>query len=310
MRRAANISVLALLLAIFAVFLAIKSVFAMTSSNYRIIWDSINSGGLDMATSTNYRLRDTIGEQATGYSTSTNYTISAGYRAGDKHIPSLRFNIGTQENFSRTPYTEFSDSEEYVVVDDVTYFAAGDYVGVVENQGLGQLVAVGKVTSVVGNTVYVDNWEGNPGALSQFPAGGDDYCYRLGGFAASFGALSSTQPKTALTVTDVASDSQNGYTTYVNDDGDLTNGVSSIRNVSDGEVSLNSEEYGWQVFGSKAINTGSDLPFQAVDTAIQQSTLEALDDERSAFVYKIAIEPFTPDGNYSHHVFFTVTANF
>ena len=310
MRRAVNFCAPALLMAIFVVFLAINSVFAMTSTNYKINWDSVNSGGLDLSTSTNYKMRDTIGEQATGYSTSSHYKISAGYRAGDKFYPTLRFNVGTQENFSRTAYTEFSEAGNYVVVTSVTYFAADDYVGVVENHGLGQIVAVGKVTSVVGNTVYVDDWEGDSVSLSQFPAGGDDFVYRLGGFAANFGALSSSEPETALTVTDVASDAENGYTINVYDDGDLSNGVSAIRNVSDGAVSLNSEEYGWRVFGSKAVNTGSDLPFQMANTAIQQSSVEAVDDERSAFVYKIAIEPFTPDGNYTHRVYFTVTANY
>ena len=49
--------------------------FAMTSTNYLINWDSINSGGDDVSSSTNYRLRDTVGEQATGFSTSTLYSL-------------------------------------------------------------------------------------------------------------------------------------------------------------------------------------------------------------------------------------------
>lgn len=53
---------------------------AMSSSNYTIDADSINSGGI-LSSSPSYLLEDTIGEQATGISSSTNYAISAGYQA-------------------------------------------------------------------------------------------------------------------------------------------------------------------------------------------------------------------------------------
>lgn len=68
-------------------------VLAMTSTNYGISWDSINSGGLDVSTSTNYGLKDTIGEAATGNSTSSNYEISAGYRAGEGSNAYISFRI-------------------------------------------------------------------------------------------------------------------------------------------------------------------------------------------------------------------------
>lgn len=53
---------------------------AMSSTNYGINSDSINSGGLDVSTSENYDLKDTVGEVATGESTSETYKIRAGYR--------------------------------------------------------------------------------------------------------------------------------------------------------------------------------------------------------------------------------------
>lgn len=53
---------------------------AMSSSNYKIQNDSINNGGIDLATSTNYRIKDTVGEVATGNSTSTSYNLYSGYR--------------------------------------------------------------------------------------------------------------------------------------------------------------------------------------------------------------------------------------
>lgn len=56
----------------------------MNSANYGIAWDSVNSGGEDTSSSTNFGLRDTYGEQATGDSSSTSFTDTAGYRVGDE----------------------------------------------------------------------------------------------------------------------------------------------------------------------------------------------------------------------------------
>ena len=53
---------------------------ARSSTNYQIIRDTLNAGGVDISTSSSYAVRDTVGEQATGRSTSTNYTVQAGYR--------------------------------------------------------------------------------------------------------------------------------------------------------------------------------------------------------------------------------------
>lgn len=55
--------------------------YVASSTNYLIEADSINIGGTEDGTSTNYKLRDTIGEVGTGISSSANYQISAGYRS-------------------------------------------------------------------------------------------------------------------------------------------------------------------------------------------------------------------------------------
>lgn len=54
--------------------------YVSSSTNYILQNDSINIGGKDSSTSTNYSIQDTIGEIATGISTSTNYQINVGYR--------------------------------------------------------------------------------------------------------------------------------------------------------------------------------------------------------------------------------------
>ena len=53
--------------------------YVMSSPTYRIQSDSVNIGG-ERQTSTDYYLEDTIGEVATGLSTSTSYNIKAGYQ--------------------------------------------------------------------------------------------------------------------------------------------------------------------------------------------------------------------------------------
>lgn len=52
---------------------------AMQSSNYKIQFDSINTGGT-FASSTSYSLEDTVGEVGTGESTSASYSLKAGYQ--------------------------------------------------------------------------------------------------------------------------------------------------------------------------------------------------------------------------------------
>jgi hypothetical protein len=51
----------------------------MQSTNYKLQSDSINFGG-SRSSSSNYTSEDTLGEVATGFSSSTNYALAAGYQ--------------------------------------------------------------------------------------------------------------------------------------------------------------------------------------------------------------------------------------
>lgn len=282
---------------------------AMTSTNYAINFDSINSGGRDDATSTNYALRDTIGEQATGDSTSTNYQIRAGYRTGDAASSALSFSIGTQQNATKVAYSAFSTSTLTVTVASTAGYSTGSLIAVVENEGLSQVIAIGKITAISPTVLTVDAWEGSPNLLSASPSGGDDFVYQAAGENADLGTLASSG-KTSLTATQVSSDAANGVTVYVNDDGDLRSSTSTaIVNVSDGSVTAGSEEYGFHMYGTTATSTGQDYPFATSTRAIQLFGTTALD-QRVALIYKIAIGPATPGGDYSHIVYYTLTANY
>ena len=71
----------AFLVSLFLVFPFVA--YAMTSSNYQINWDSVNSGGTSSGSSLNYQVHDTIGGQAIGVGVSATYESRAGYRGGD-----------------------------------------------------------------------------------------------------------------------------------------------------------------------------------------------------------------------------------
>ncbi len=58
---------------------------ARQSEHYQIIFDSVDSGG-GLGTSTQYTLESSVGEQATGDSTSTLYSVSSGYQQADTSL--------------------------------------------------------------------------------------------------------------------------------------------------------------------------------------------------------------------------------
>lgn len=72
-----KISILSLLILLF---IANFCYAEMKSANYGVSSDSLNSGGNDWSQSTNYGLRDTLGESGVGAGESTNYKMKAGYR--------------------------------------------------------------------------------------------------------------------------------------------------------------------------------------------------------------------------------------
>jgi hypothetical protein len=81
MMRFLNSSLFQALLATIFVFLSVQTGQAevMSSTNFKIQSDSINSGG-GLSNSETYKLEDTAGELATGESTSETYNLKAGYQ--------------------------------------------------------------------------------------------------------------------------------------------------------------------------------------------------------------------------------------
>lgn len=283
---------------------------AMTSSNFELRFDSINSGGTDNSTSSNYKLYDTLGEQATGPSTSTHYGLLAGYRQTDDYQPSLSLIVSAQENNTQVPYTALSTSTKTVTVALATSFSTGTFIGVIENLGLHQKTIIGKIESIIGNVLTVDQWDGQVYQISTNPQGGDDYVYRMEAFNGVFGRLEANVGKTTVSRTEVNTNSATGYTVYMQSDGYLRGSTTThIMDVADGEVSMDSEEYGARVYGTLATSTGMDFAVTDTLREIQTSTTTATND-RVAVVYKINIMPYTPAANYHQKVRYLLTANF
>lgn len=297
-------------IAFFSVFLfAGGIVHAMTSTNYIVNWDSVNSGGADNSTSTNYVLKDTIGGQATGYSSSTNYQLRAGYRTGDMDLATLNFSIHTENSSVKSLYTTFNSLANTVVVASTSGFSVGDMIAAVEQVGLGEKAAIGRIASIVGSTISVDKWDGQTGTMVISPSGATSFVFRLDGSTVSFGNLTGPTTATSLTGTRVTTNAVNGFTVYVQTNGGLTTGVTAITNVSDGIVSSGQEEYGWGVQGATATSTPFDQPFAVSATPIQQSTT-FVNSEGVVLIYKLSVISSTTAGAYAQTVSYTATANF
>lgn len=287
------------------------AVFAMTSTNYGIDWDSVNSGGTDDSVSANYGIQDTVGEHASGPSTSETYELSAGYRIADDYVPALSLQVKTQESQVRSAYTSFSSSSLSVIVGDGSVFAVGNYIAVIENEGLNELAAIGVITEVNVNTIVVDAWEGDLISMSGAPSGSDDFVYRLEGRHAAFGMILPGEGKTSFTAVNVVTNAQQGYTVSIQGLNGLHSGSSTIRDVADGEVSLGQEEYGTRSVGNFASSSSTDLAIPTSTTrVIQSSASPPTTSDRSGVIYKLSIDSGTPSGVYEDTVFYRLTSNF
>lgn len=293
-------------------FLLARSVSAaMTSANFQIGWDDVNGGGSDSGASANFQIRDTVGDQGAGLSASANFQISGGYRAlGDVSALSLVFK--GQTNASRTAYSAFSAAGNAVTVASVLPFSVGDHIAVVENLGFSQQVAVGKITSIVGLVLNIDGWAGDQALIGALPAGGDDFVYALADSTAAFGSIVSGGENTAVAMTSVQSEAPLGYSVYLQADQILQdiNGH-TIAAVTDGSVSIGSEEYGAVAKGALAVDPGTDVGVTTTQRAVQESAgpTGAVPD-RVAQVYKLSVTNSTTAGVYGHTIIYTLTANY
>ncbi len=283
---------------------------AMTSTNYTIAWDSLNAGGNEMATSTSYKLRDSIGQLVSGGSGSTSYLQSAGYRLSDD-LPTLSL-VTRAAAGSDIAYTGFDAGAHTVTVSPAS-FHVGDLIAVVENQGFHPTIAIGKVISTTPSAVQVDAWEGQPGLMSSVPSGGNDFVYLLSSNTDISLNVIRGQENTTLVGVSIQSSAPNGQTVYLQGESQLTDGSTHVLpDVIDGDVSSNADEYGIRSLGTHAVAPTQDV---AVATTTGQAILQSAipapgTPDRIAVLFKAGATAGTPTGSYTQRVFFTLTPNF
>jgi len=77
-------TIILILFVVVTLFLVVPvSAYVMSSTNYRVQFDSVNTGGA-LGTSSNYKIEDTLGEVGSGAATSTSYNLYAGYQQMDQ----------------------------------------------------------------------------------------------------------------------------------------------------------------------------------------------------------------------------------
>jgi hypothetical protein len=299
------------LTSVLCLFLIGSNVFAMSSTNYWIPWDTVNSGGNDVGTSTNFSIHDSIGGNVVGTGTSANYSLSQGYRVPEE-ANTLSYIIKSSTT-APTTYSAFTNGVGgTVTVGSVAGFAVGDLIAVVEDVGFSQLVAVGFITDITGTTFTVDRFEGDGAGMSASPAGGDDFVYLLNANSFDFGTVSAGTEHTSTVGTSVLTNISTGYSVYLQANQELQNTSAQVMAaVSDGTVSTGSEEYGAEVTGATAFGAGTDLGVTTTQRVIQTSASESgTVSDKVAMIFKLSITASTNPGVYTQAVYYTLTANY
>jgi len=295
------------ILSIFCLFLGVSAVNAqMSSSNYKIRWDSMTNGGGDDRTSANYQLRDSTGNQGAGENTSTSYGTGSGYRAGvfDQVIT---YEVAAQNDGSSVSASNLSGTT--VTVSNTSGFSSGDFVAIVQDEGASQNSGVGKVISKTASDLTLDQIQ-TDGALSI--DGSNDSVYALDNLSTSLGTLNDSSVTTSLIGFNVSADVDNGYSVQIMEDGDLRDGANNIDDVADGSVTAGSEEYG----ASSSDGSIASSTFDTQDSAITQNFQEIategdnIFESRNFITLKAAIDSSTPDGNYGQTLTVIVSGNY
>ncbi|HEU0051227.1 MAG TPA: hypothetical protein VFQ60_04195 [Patescibacteria group bacterium] len=284
-------------------------VFAMSSPSFMINWDSINTGGDELSSSTNYSVQDTVGDFS-GSSTSANYQISSGYRAA-QGADSLSFIIEGQDKATQTAYTALSLADKTVTVESAVPFSVGNYIAVIENNGFSERVLVGKITSINGLVLTVDKFDGATDTIGATPSGGDDFVYVLGTSLASFGTVSANSANTSVVMSSVNSSVPSGYTVYVQADQALQNASAQAIAAPVGTITVGTEAYGASVTGTRAYLPDSDASVNASARAIQTNSGPSVaGPDRVSMTYKLSVVSATNSGTYSQNVYYILTANY
>lgn len=276
----------------------------MSSTNFSIRWDAISTGGSDTSSSASYIMHDTVGMPVAGQSTSTTYTLQAGYRSREEVLELELY--GQVRSSERTAFARVGNT----IVCSPDELAVGDYIAVVQDVGVAPVVGVGRIESMTGVSVTVDTLQ-NTGVAPTID-GSNDVVYLLSGRGLNLGGLSEEELSSAVAGFWVTADLDNGYSVQVFEDDDLRHGANDINDVGDGAVTLGAEEYG----GRSSDATLATSTFDTADTAFTQTGQDiatraiATYQGRDFVVLKASIDGSTTDGVYGQLLSFIVSGNF
>lgn len=280
----------------------------MTSTNYKIQWDSFSAGGSDTSSSSSYGLRDSLGETSIGSMSATNYQVSSGYRAG-VFDQILTFSILLQNTSDARLVSSLSSLT--ISTASTSSISVGDYIALVQDVGVNQVAAIGKVASVSSNvSITVDTWSTN-GSTPTID-GSNDYYYPMNATSVAFGSLTNGVVSTGIIAFEVSAEDPNGYVVQIQSDTGLTTGSHDITSVSDGSVSGDSEEYGARSSDTTLVNSTFDTADTAISSTYQDVTTESSTkfDDRHFVILKVSKTSNTTSGNYSQTISLIASGNF
>lgn len=200
------------IISISAIASASTALATMTSTNYRIEWDTIGSGGLDSASSASYQLQDTLGNMSIGESTSGSYTLRAGYRQTGLDGPIFSFSISPTTCALGT--METTEVDACLITLTTTTNAVDGYVTTVYNSanglatvGLDNVNPVGDGSITAGSEEYGISTEDAGADIGQFSGGsitGANCTTNLSGPLTSFSPMTTSSQSVVETPNEVS----------------------------------------------------------------------------------------------------------
>lgn len=245
---------------------------AMSSTNYEIRWDTLNTGGSDTSSSATYLLRDSVSGTAGSSVTSANYQIADGYRVGifDRVISFDLYNQGTAREISAIAGMTVS-------MTSTSGLSVNDFVVIVENRDSAQVVGFGRIQSIGGGSIVLDRLTTN--GTNPSINGSNDYLYLMNGSSLTMTSPNATDIGFGVMAFEVTVDNDNGYVVQILEDGDLRNDTEILNDVADGSVTVGAEEFG----ARSSDTTLASSTFDTQDSAITSSAQDIANSSRFAF---------------------------
>ncbi len=280
---------------------------AMSSTNYQIRWDTVNTGGSDSASSATYLLRDSVSGMADSTAASTSYQVLDGYRSGviDQVIS---FDLYIQNTAEISEATNFSGNT--ISVSPTTNFVVGDFVALVQNRGANQVVGIGKLVSKTSSTLVVD-YLANAG-VAPVVDGSGDYVLPLTGSGLNFSTVDGLSVVTGVIGFEVTVDNESGYVIQLVEDGNLRSGSNDISDVSDGAVSVGVEEFGARSSDNTLTNSDFDTKDAAITSTAQDIVTKSqyVIGDRTFVTFKLSVQTATASSVYTNTLTFIASGNF